>query len=743
MSLPLLPGNSFNRNLGKEKFHKSQHFGYYNDISMLVGEEKPGIGGEPLLGQKLKPKFSVFPRGIGSDAPSWVAFDKQVLSFQAYFEEQVHGKREETYRIRQCKIYFYLEDDTIQVVEPQVKNSGIPQGTIIRRHRIPLQPPNDDQYYTVDHFNTNKDIIFYSKTYTIVDCDEFTRNFLRKLGVRVNPPGSIPDDPYSGLRKKIEDNMHPLRPYERMDKLKQFLEHDRHVLRFYCMWDDTQSALGDIRNLILHYYLADDTIEIVEVIPPNAGRDTVPVFLHRGKLPKYGPQKMYQPGEITARTVLNVFGPMGHGSRHILDNLKTGAVHQEFYKDCDLTIGAVINAWGRNIVLCNCDDFTKNYYRTKYGIEDFTPVQYKAPPAPTIERKMPPYNGFGSEEDSLCSCLSVVPKPPQRDFIKFMEKDRNGLESNVLRFVAVLDTDNPIDKTRKFIISYILSDDTISIFEPPKRNSGILGGTFMERCRVKKPGQELFKSEMSEYFKAQDLFVGARLEIQSYDFILVDGDEYTFSYMERNAHEFPMAEVNTIMSKLRRIGQSKSREINQLFAANDPGSRNEMAYETFRNLLTQITEGNLTEHEIMTIGRYYSVREQPEVDFNVILAVAQEQMKRKTFEDFSKLSDAFLYNDREKKGFLSYQETRTICKAFRIPLAEDILRIILDKYEDNNGQVNYGKLVAALNWRENPVPTQPSTPIKHDPEWSGQATSHAVKDVNYLLLLDDLFGQQG
>lgn len=45
---------------------------------MLLGEDKPGIGGELLPGQKLKPKFSVFPRGVGSDAPSWVAFDKQV-----------------------------------------------------------------------------------------------------------------------------------------------------------------------------------------------------------------------------------------------------------------------------------------------------------------------------------------------------------------------------------------------------------------------------------------------------------------------------------------------------------------------------------------------------------------------------------------------------------------------------------------------------------------------------------------
>ena len=27
-----------------------------------------------------------------------------------------------------CKMYFYLEDDSIQVIEPKVENSGIPQG---------------------------------------------------------------------------------------------------------------------------------------------------------------------------------------------------------------------------------------------------------------------------------------------------------------------------------------------------------------------------------------------------------------------------------------------------------------------------------------------------------------------------------------------------------------------------------------------------------------------------------------
>lgn len=58
-----------------------------------------------------------------------------------------------------------------------------------------------------------------------------------------------------------------------------------------------------------------------QVIPPNSGRDSAPVFVRRGKLPK-NIESVKQPGVRTDRTVLNVFGPMGQGGRYILDSLK-------------------------------------------------------------------------------------------------------------------------------------------------------------------------------------------------------------------------------------------------------------------------------------------------------------------------------------------------------------------------------------------------------------------------------------
>ncbi|XP_041127668.1 EF-hand domain-containing family member C2-like [Polyodon spathula] len=743
MALPLLPGNSFNRNLGKEKFNKSQHFDYSNGIPKMVGEEKPGIGGEPLLGQKKRPKYTVFPKGEGSDAPSWVAFDKQVLCFDAYFQESVHEKREEQFRIRRCKIYFYLEDDTIQVVEPEIKNSGIPQGTFIRRHRIPLPPPYDDECYTLEHFNINQEMVFYSRTFTITDCDVFTRNFLRKLGVRLNSPSATPKDPYSTVRNQMQESMKPLRPFERLDKLKQFLDHDRHVLRFFCFWDDSDAMFGDPRELTLHYFLADDTIEIREVVQANSGRDAAPMFLQRNKLPKHAPAPKHQPGEITDRTVLNVFGPMGHGGRYIVDSLKTGAVQQEFYKDCDLAIGAVINVWGRKVIICDCDGFTKEYYRTKYGLEDFTPVRYRASSGPRLEKKVPPYNGFGSEEDSLCSCLGLMPKPPQKDFRKMMEKDRHGLDSNVLRFVATMITDSPVDSERQFIISYFLCDDTIAVFEPPQRNSGVIGGKFLERGRIKKPDQELFKSEPSEYFKTQDLFVGAKLSFNGYSFQLVNTDEYTFNYMEKHADEFPMANISTIISKMKEICDTKLKEIKKSFVMNDPTNTGVIEYTPFRNLLTELAEGQLSEHEIMTVGRHYSIQEQHETATDLLVSVAQEQLRKKTFESFLELSNFFVHNDRKKSGFLPVQESRTICKAFKLPVADDLLREIMARFQNDQEELDYNAFLSAIDWKDHPLPyPQPGALIQTDSDWNGEATAPAVKNINYMILVEDVFSKQ-
>lgn len=744
MALPFLPGNSFNKNLGKTKYHLSHHFDYANDTAMMVGAEKPGVGGEALLGQKYKPRNTVFPKGDGSNLPAWVAFDRQVLSFDAFYQEAVHERREEQYRVRNCKIYFYLEDDSIQVLEPRLKNAGIPQGTLIRRHRIPRPRPNEDEFYTAEDFNIGAEINLYSKVFKITDCDQFTQNFLRKMGTNVQRPNNPPEDPYMKYRKAMDESMQPLRPYEKFDTLKQFLDHDRHVLRFYCHWDDSDNMFGDPREMVLHYYLADDTVEIREVIPPNAGRDAVPVFLKRSKLPK-DPGSLPQPGVETDRTVLNVFGPTGAGGRYILDSLKTGAVNNEHYTDRDLSLGAVLSVWGRKFVICDCDDFTREYYKTKYGVENMTPVMVgRSDGNVELTREMPPYNGFGSEEDSLCSCKGLLPKPPKRDFIKFMECDRRGLDSNVLRFLARMDTKKPIDQDRRFIISYFLADDTILVFEPPVRNSGIIGGKFLERSRVKKPGNMRYSTQLSEYYSATDLYVGACVDFNNFKFILIDADEYAFLYMEKCKDKFIRSNIESVLSKLAAKLGSNKEDVRAFFAKTDPSGSGFMSYEKFREMVLSI-EPCLSEQEVMTVARQFSDKRNDVVlDTEKLMAIMQEELRRRNFEGFGTLAAAFRHLDKACCGALPRETIRKEFIAQHVPLPNDMLQAALSvakTAENNNDAVCYEDFLNGLNWRDFPVP-----PVQYQPvgggesSWCGNTPSNQINTVHYEPLLQCIFG---
>ena len=52
----------------------------------------------------------------------------QILKFNSYFVEDVFAERVEQERLRRCHIFYFLEDDSIMVIEPAISNSGIPQG---------------------------------------------------------------------------------------------------------------------------------------------------------------------------------------------------------------------------------------------------------------------------------------------------------------------------------------------------------------------------------------------------------------------------------------------------------------------------------------------------------------------------------------------------------------------------------------------------------------------------------------
>eukprot|EP01052_Picozoa_sp_SAG31_P028147 SAG31_NODE_2692_length_5239_cov_52.795525_6_plen_160_part_00 len=156
-------------------------------------------------------------------------------------------------------------------------------------------------------------------------------------------------------------------------------------------------------------------------------------------------------------------------------------------------------------------------------------------------------------------------------------------EGDILRFEAVMVSSEPTDAQRKFIVSYYIRDFTLAIFEPPQRspatrnhtflrlpllsdlmiaivgnarNSGIIGGKFLDRTRVPNPaaqpraptpqawnGSYRITMETPQYYEPKDLYIGAVLTVHHQDFHLYKCDLFTLNYMEKNLTMFPSADA--------------------------------------------------------------------------------------------------------------------------------------------------------------------------------------------------------
>ena len=506
--------------------------------------------------------------------PNFLKFDRKVLRFNGYHEEDVSESTFERQRVRKCLVYYYLENDTIQMIEPTEENSGMPQGAFVRRHRIPKPrfqhlSASDSldccEYYVVDDLYVGAELEVYKKKIKIYDCDDFTRQYLAAAAAAAaqrckgSTPLPCPEGEYNRLQRlrmqretgadttiKRNRRMHPMKLFmeaqlgkpQSVANLGSFLSHDRHVLRFECVWDDTSRLYGDVLKFKLHYFLCDDTIEILN--EKANGRDPVPKLLGRRRLPL-----------PSGQALLQATGPLG-----ALDEAETPCYHWK-----DLRLGDHIEVFHRRLLLVDADPFTFAYYEREF--EPLGPpikIDDGSLPPDLLQMDIPPYNGFGSEEDSLRSVYSIRPKKPTRDL---SAADDCG---KVLRFSIKMAHARSEDRARVFILQYYVVDDTLSIRETVLRNSGHVAGNFLRRGRVRKPAAARSPTTTAprpaigiwgpppviQYYEAADIYVGAVLVFLGHDFVIYEADEYSLRYMEsKGAPTFPNSDLAHVLHALK------------------------------------------------------------------------------------------------------------------------------------------------------------------------------------------------
>lgn len=225
-------------------------------------------------------------------------------------------------------------------------------------------------------------------------------------------------------------------------------------------------------------------------------------------------------------------------------------------------------------------------------------------------------------------------------------------DHKVLRYQVALESPNPVDTKRRFILSYFLSNDMISIYEPPVRNSGIIGGKYLGKTRVAKPGST---TENAEYYGPSDLTIGSTIEVFGHRFIITDADEYVLNYMESNAESFPATTLQSMRDHFH------PRQVVEETAKSDvpaPGTSKQ--------------------------------------ELDELIARVQEELKLHNYLNYSNIREALLRSDKDESGFLNRAKFLSVCDSLNVPTSAVLVNKLIDLCSCGDDKINYRDFLRAF-----------------------------------------------
>ena len=216
---------------------------------------------------------------------------------------------------------------------------------------------------------------------------------------------------------------------------------------------------------------------------------------------------------------------------------------EDYYQPADLKCGTEIDIFGRKCRIYDCDEHTRAWYRQNLGMEQVSQPLKSSAPALSYN-PVPPSTGFGDDAQTMANVHALQPKKQKADMKKMFKQDMH-----ILRFRARLVSTEPDDENREFIISFYCGDDTIQVYETCDKNSGRMGGKFMERKKHTNRAN-------GKPYAERDFLIGRTVFLGGFKFQLVSADDYTEKYMEDNPDFFPEASIENIIAKIKKLAQN-------------------------------------------------------------------------------------------------------------------------------------------------------------------------------------------
>lgn len=212
-------------------------------------------------------------------------------------------------------------------------------------------------------------------------------------------------------------------------------------------------------------------------------------------------------------------------------------------------------------------------------------------------------------------------------------------------------------------------------------------GDFLKRTKFYLPNQNRYSSNPPEAYVSQHFYIGAIVHFNGFVFRLIDADEFTLNYMEVHESQYPMANISSIMSKVKEAIEPIYKDFIGKYLGVVPltekGSAMQsetihICHDTTGLALRELLDAKITEHEILTFLRYFDAHKQIKqsshvYDRSTVQSMVQMAIANKLWDDFDAIKELIYDLDPENhNSFMKTNKLRSIIKGCRLPI-KDIL----------------------------------------------------------------------
>lgn len=181
--------------------------------------------------------------------------------------------------------------------------------------------------------------------------------------------------------------------------------------------------------------------------------------------------------------------------------------------------------------------------------------------------------------------------------------------------------------------------------------------------------------------------MGATVELRDFVFNLVDADEFTLKYMETHPFDYPIANINSITSKIKMAIEPIYKDfcakyLGDVMTTKSPNSqqRTYICFDTMRKALIDLLGNNIVEHEIVTFLRHFSAFNSSNAagkkncNRAFVQSLIQDELNRNLWNDLQKLKEYIYHVDPVNyNSFMPANKLYSIVQGSRLPIKQPLI----------------------------------------------------------------------